>query len=75
MAFLRAQMSGNFEGVRIPGVEDQISHLFYADDAVIMCPWEEENARRIVRILRCFFLASRLKINFFKSKVMGVCFS
>ena len=72
MALLEAQLHGCFSGVQIPGIEGQISHLFYADDTILLCPWEVENARRIVRILRCFFLASGLKINLFKSKLYGV---
>lgn len=38
----------------------------------MICPWEPENARRIIRILRCFFLTYRLKINLLKSNLIRV---
>lgn len=47
-------------------------HLFSVDDVVLICPWDTENARRSVKILRCFYLASDLKINLLKSKLIGV---
>ena len=61
-----------FRGIRIGGDGVEVSHFFYADDAVFLCDWSLENAKRILRILRCFFLASGLKINLHKSKLIGV---
>ncbi|GJU53800.1 hypothetical protein Tco_1227514 [Tanacetum coccineum] len=49
-----------------------ISHLFYADDAVFIGEWSDSNMENIVKILKCFFLASGLKINIQKSQVLGV---
>ncbi|GKB62219.1 RNA-directed DNA polymerase, eukaryota [Tanacetum coccineum] len=49
-----------------------LSHLFYADDAIFMGEWSEPNMGNIIKILRCFFLASGLKINIHKSQIMGV---
>nr|GEV24148.1 RNA-directed DNA polymerase, eukaryota [Tanacetum cinerariifolium] len=49
-----------------------ISHLFYADDAVFIEEWSESNMENIVIMLKCFFLASGLKINIQKSHIMGV---
>ncbi|GKD01973.1 RNA-directed DNA polymerase, eukaryota [Tanacetum coccineum] len=49
-----------------------ISHLFYADDAMFIGEWSESNLKNIVKILKCFFLVSRLKINIHKSQVLGV---
>ncbi|KAL4579128.1 hypothetical protein LXL04_015264 [Taraxacum kok-saghyz] len=49
-----------------------VSHFLYADDAILLCDWDVENARRIVRMLRVFQLASGLKINLIKSKLIGV---
>jgi len=45
---------------------------FYADDAVFVGEWSQSNARNIVRIIRCFYLISGLKINIQKSKLFGV---
>ena len=52
----------------------EVSHFFYADDAVFVCDWSMENVKRILRILRCFFLAPRLKINLHKSKLIELDF-
>ncbi|GJT09776.1 RNA-directed DNA polymerase, eukaryota [Tanacetum coccineum] len=60
-----------FKGLSIQG-SDPISHLFYADDAVFLGEWSEENLVNLVRILDCFYLASGLKINLHKSKILGV---
>ncbi|GJX19529.1 RNA-directed DNA polymerase, eukaryota, reverse transcriptase zinc-binding domain protein [Tanacetum coccineum] len=38
-----------------------ISHLQYADDAIILGKWSVDNAKNLCRILRCFHLASGLK--------------
>ncbi|GJT87388.1 RNA-directed DNA polymerase, eukaryota [Tanacetum coccineum] len=49
-----------------------ISHLFYADDAMFIGEWSEQNLHNIVKVLNCFHLASGLKINIAKSQVLGV---
>nr|GFA20218.1 RNA-directed DNA polymerase, eukaryota, reverse transcriptase zinc-binding domain protein [Tanacetum cinerariifolium] len=48
-----------------------VSHLFYADDAVFIGEWSHENLVNLVRILKCFHLASGLKINLLKNHVLG----
>ncbi|KAL7604918.1 uncharacterized mitochondrial protein AtMg01250-like [Lactuca sativa] len=70
IALTRARAANAFRGVSISGTE--ISHLMYADDVMLIAPWDPENANCLLRILRCFFLASRLKINLLKSKLIGV---
>nr|GFA58575.1 RNA-directed DNA polymerase, eukaryota [Tanacetum cinerariifolium] len=62
---------GLFKGIQIQG-SMAISHLFYADDAVFIGKWSDSNLNNIVKILKCFFLASGLKINIQKSQVLGV---
>nr|GEZ39232.1 RNA-directed DNA polymerase, eukaryota [Tanacetum cinerariifolium] len=49
-----------------------LSHLFYADDAIFIGEWSEENLNRILHVLHCFSLASGLKINVHKSQLLGV---
>nr|GEV90309.1 RNA-directed DNA polymerase, eukaryota [Tanacetum cinerariifolium] len=49
-----------------------LSHLFYADDAVFIGKWDKSNISTLVNVLNCFFLASGLKINLHKSKLMGI---
>nr|GEV66192.1 RNA-directed DNA polymerase, eukaryota [Tanacetum cinerariifolium] len=48
-----------------------ISLLFYADDAFFIGEWSNDNLGNLVRILKCFCLASGLKINLQKSQVLG----
>nr|GEV36950.1 putative RNA-directed DNA polymerase, eukaryota, reverse transcriptase zinc-binding domain protein [Tanacetum cinerariifolium] len=62
---------GIFTGVRIaPSI--MISHLFYADDAVFIGEWSQENLKGIMQMLRCFSLMSGLAINIKKSHLLGV---
>nr|GEX82242.1 RNA-directed DNA polymerase, eukaryota [Tanacetum cinerariifolium] len=49
-----------------------LSHFFYADDAVFVGKWEASNISAIVNVLNIFHMASGLKINIQKSKLMGV---
>lgn len=51
-------------GVYVCGLE--ISHVLYADDAVLLAEWDPENANMIVRIIRCLYIDSGLRINFHK---------
>ncbi|GJR08480.1 RNA-directed DNA polymerase, eukaryota [Tanacetum coccineum] len=48
-----------------------ISHLFYADDAIFVGKWDTSNLKILLKFLKCFHMASRLKININKSKLMG----
>nr|GEV35323.1 RNA-directed DNA polymerase, eukaryota [Tanacetum cinerariifolium] len=60
-----------YKGIRI---DDSLSfsHLFYVDDAVFIGKWDKANVITIVNMLECFYLASGLKINIHKSKIMGI---
>ncbi|GKB64852.1 RNA-directed DNA polymerase, eukaryota [Tanacetum coccineum] len=72
-SFTRAMNFGFFKGIKIGGQESvNICHLFYADDAVFIGEWKEENFRNLVYILHCFYLASGLRINVHKCSLMGV---
>ncbi|GJT62359.1 RNA-directed DNA polymerase, eukaryota [Tanacetum coccineum] len=42
------------------------------DDAVFVGEWNISNIKTIVRVLKCFFMASGLKINLSKSKLSGI---
>ncbi|GJW43033.1 RNA-directed DNA polymerase, eukaryota, reverse transcriptase zinc-binding domain protein [Tanacetum coccineum] len=63
--------SGLYKGIRIDE-SLTLSHLFYADDAVFIGKWDKANVITIVNMLKCFYLASGLKINIQKSKIMGI---
>nr|GEY73789.1 reverse transcriptase domain, reverse transcriptase zinc-binding domain protein [Tanacetum cinerariifolium] len=49
-----------------------VSHLKFADDALIIREWSKTNIKNLSRILTCFYLASGLKVNFNKSKIFGI---
>ncbi|GKD64091.1 RNA-directed DNA polymerase, eukaryota, reverse transcriptase zinc-binding domain protein [Tanacetum coccineum] len=70
-SFSRVIEAGLFKGISINN-SLLISHLFYADDAVFVVEWNISNIKTIVNVLNCFFMASGLKINLHKSKLLGV---
>ncbi|GKC13299.1 hypothetical protein Tco_1010081 [Tanacetum coccineum] len=74
ISFVRAMEAGFFKGIQVGSFESShISHLFYADDAVFIGEWKEDNLRYLVCILQSFYLASGLRINIQKYNLMGVC--
>ncbi|GJX63969.1 RNA-directed DNA polymerase, eukaryota, reverse transcriptase zinc-binding domain protein [Tanacetum coccineum] len=66
--------AGMFRGINI-GPSLQLSHLFYADDAIFMGHWSDSNIDTIIYALECFYHASGLRINMNKSKLMGISVS
>ncbi|GJY05669.1 RNA-directed DNA polymerase, eukaryota [Tanacetum coccineum] len=62
---------GMFHGINLGGVVN-LSHMFYADDAVFVGQWSESNISTLVHVLECFHRVSGLKINMSKSKIMGI---
>ncbi|GJZ93690.1 hypothetical protein Tco_0665893 [Tanacetum coccineum] len=71
ISFQRVIDAGLFTGIKINSMVN-LSHLFYADDAIFLGQWSELNIDSLVRVLDCFFRASGLRINMCKSKIMGV---
>ncbi|XP_023733277.1 uncharacterized protein LOC111881111 [Lactuca sativa] len=63
---------GIFQGLKIPKSNNMVSHLFYADIALFIGEWTENNIKNLARILRCLHISSGLKVNFHKSKVFEV---
>nr|GEY75654.1 RNA-directed DNA polymerase, eukaryota, reverse transcriptase zinc-binding domain protein [Tanacetum cinerariifolium] len=63
--------AGLYKGIQIDE-SLTLSHLFYADDAMFIGKWDKSNINVIVSVLNCFFLASGLKINLHKSKLIGI---
>ncbi|GKA89944.1 hypothetical protein Tco_0811756 [Tanacetum coccineum] len=63
--------AGMFTGISV-GHSLQLSHLFYADDAVFIGNWSDTNIETIVHMLDCFYRASGLRINMNKSKLIGI---
>ncbi|KAJ0797670.1 putative RNA-directed DNA polymerase [Helianthus annuus] len=63
---------GIFTGIKLPNGGPTVSHLLYADDAMIMGEWSDANFKTLKRILRIFYLCSGLKINISKSTLYGI---
>ena len=59
-------------GIKVGRKEVVASVLQFADDTLFLCEDSYSNVLTIKVILRCFELASGLKINFLKSKLAGV---
>ncbi|GKB75217.1 RNA-directed DNA polymerase, eukaryota, partial [Tanacetum coccineum] len=71
LSVCRAVNDGIFKGLQLQD-HMTLSHLFYADDVVFVGEWSDSNLANLIKILKCFHLASGLKINIQKSQVMGV---
>ncbi|GJU36620.1 RNA-directed DNA polymerase, eukaryota [Tanacetum coccineum] len=67
----RSMNDGVFKGLHIND-STILSHLFYADHAIFLGEWSDDNLANLIRMLQCFQLASGLKINVHKSQVLGV---
>ncbi|KAJ9560661.1 hypothetical protein OSB04_005821 [Centaurea solstitialis] len=72
VAMKEAQLKGIFKGIHLDNVREEISILQYADDAIFLGDWTRRNVTNLIRILQCFHICSGLKINFLKSKLIGV---
>ncbi|GJV91216.1 hypothetical protein Tco_1539029 [Tanacetum coccineum] len=59
-------------GVKVGDNGVDLSYFQFADDALLLGKWSHDNARNLCRILRCFNMASSLKVNFSKSKFFGI---
>ena len=68
----KAILLGDFKGVQLDNEGMDVSHLLYADDALILGEWTEGNVVNLARLLRCFHICSGLKININKSNLYGV---
>ncbi|GJW73434.1 RNA-directed DNA polymerase, eukaryota [Tanacetum coccineum] len=63
--------AGMFKGIELSSSLN-ISHLFFADDAMFVGRWCDGNIDTLMNVLECFHRASGLRINMSKSKIMGV---
>ncbi|GKD08591.1 hypothetical protein Tco_1188276, partial [Tanacetum coccineum] len=71
ISFQRVVDAGMFHGIDVGGLVN-LSHMFYADDAVFIGEWSESNIISLIHVLDCFHKVSGLKINMCKSKIMGI---
>ncbi|GJY35856.1 RNA-directed DNA polymerase, eukaryota [Tanacetum coccineum] len=71
VSFENVLNAGLYKGIRLDD-SLSLSHLFYADDVVFVGKWDKLKFSTIVNVLKWFFMASGLKINIHKSKLMGI---
>ncbi|GJT95634.1 putative reverse transcriptase domain-containing protein, partial [Tanacetum coccineum] len=71
LSISRVVEAGIFKGICLNS-SLSLSHLFYADDALIIGEWSSDNMRGIINVLKCFFVSSGLQINIHKSQLLGV---
>ncbi|GKD78323.1 RNA-directed DNA polymerase, eukaryota, reverse transcriptase zinc-binding domain protein, partial [Tanacetum coccineum] len=70
---LRDAMAANLlHGVKLGPSNFRLSHLFYADDVIIVSEWDHRDMDNIIRVLHVLYMASGLKININKSNLFGV---
>ncbi|KAK9057748.1 hypothetical protein SSX86_022586 [Deinandra increscens subsp. villosa] len=68
----RACLGNIFRGIHLPNGGPCISHLLFADDALVMGQWGDDNIANLVQILRIFGLVSGLNINIKKCALFGL---
>nr|GEX11484.1 RNA-directed DNA polymerase, eukaryota, reverse transcriptase zinc-binding domain protein [Tanacetum cinerariifolium] len=74
LTFKRVMDARMFNGIVLNSTM-QLSHMFYADDAIFMGHWSNRNIDTLMYMLKCFHRASGLSINLNKSKLMGISVS
>ncbi|GKC72208.1 RNA-directed DNA polymerase, eukaryota, reverse transcriptase zinc-binding domain protein [Tanacetum coccineum] len=72
ISILEACDKGLYKGVYLSNNGANISLLLYADDALFFRFWSRLNALHLIHILKCFELASGLKVNMSKIRLIGV---
>nr|GEX08424.1 putative RNA-directed DNA polymerase, eukaryota, reverse transcriptase zinc-binding domain protein [Tanacetum cinerariifolium] len=62
IALLEATNNNIFHGIQVCKDKIPVSHLQFADDALIIEDWSRTNAKNLSRLLICFYLASGQKL-------------
>lgn len=68
----KAEEKGVYKGFKVGKHEEKVSILQYADDTLLVGEATWENLWTMKALLRCFELVSGLKVNFHKSRVIGI---
>lgn len=72
VTILEACEKGFYKGLYLSESGTNVSLLQYADDAFFFGDWSRLNATNLIHILECFELASGLKINISKRRIIGI---
>ena len=67
---VREEDAGRIQGVKVSRTAPTISHLIYADDLMITCRANENNARAMKVCLDTYFVWSRQEANLGKSRIL-----
>lgn len=67
----RASSLGRFHGIQLAAGGPKLTHLFFADDAILFGKANLENMYQLVDILNIYSMASGQRINLSKSGVIG----
>ncbi|GKC19136.1 RNA-directed DNA polymerase, eukaryota, reverse transcriptase zinc-binding domain protein [Tanacetum coccineum] len=62
--------AGLFYGAKLHSLH--VSHLFFADDVLLLGEWSSVNISNLVNLLNCFYKVSGLKLNLHKSNLFGI---
>nr|GEW29762.1 RNA-directed DNA polymerase, eukaryota, reverse transcriptase zinc-binding domain protein [Tanacetum cinerariifolium] len=71
ISFQRVVEVGMFTGIKLNSSLN-ISHLLYADDVIFLGQWNDSNIDTLVYVMECFYRVSGLRMNLYKSKIMGI---
>ncbi|GJY55594.1 RNA-directed DNA polymerase, eukaryota, reverse transcriptase zinc-binding domain protein [Tanacetum coccineum] len=72
VTILKACEKEFYKGLFLSNSGANVSLLQYVDDALFFGDWSRLNAKYLLNILKAFELASRLKVNISKSRIIGV---
>ncbi|KAJ9556572.1 hypothetical protein OSB04_011186 [Centaurea solstitialis] len=63
---------GIFKGLKVENGDVSLSIFQYADDVVTFGKWGAENIVNLVKLFRCFYEVSGLKVNLNKCNIFGI---
>ncbi|GJZ28976.1 hypothetical protein Tco_0573623 [Tanacetum coccineum] len=72
VAMQEVVQGGLFNGVKVGSDGIEVSHLQYAADTIFVGDWNRRNIISLMKLLKCFQMASGLKVNLNKSTLFGI---
>ena len=65
IAMMEAKIAGLYDGVNLANNGPTVSHFLFADDTLFVGNWFLQKLSNLLRILRCFHLASDISAPIF----------